>query len=134
MGDEQREDLWAVVLTFGGKYIGCFPKDYDKKAVLAAITRDSFVELSLAYEINTHNIPVPAGGGMQIMRQISSSPFISTYDEAPLYLVVTGVQFLSDMKEADRNRYKGLVEEAGKIAMEARARSAGLAIGGDRSA
>lgn len=136
METESDEGLWAVVYAAGGRYLGCVcttskPEGgvdaWQKSYLQEDINKKNFIKLMPSYDLTVQVIPIPLGGGkMGFQREVSAGPVGLTLEEAPLYVLPTAIQFFADMKPADRNRYKALVDSARELCLKARVAQAGI--------
>jgi hypothetical protein len=127
MGDEQEHNLWAVVVTAGGKFIGNIGAKTDNE-VLKVIKDGGFIKLYEACEVMVNLIPVPVEGGVQMRREVGATPFMMTLHGAPLHVKPVAVQFLDDMHELDAAGYKKLAGDAKKMADAVRLAMAGIKV------
>lgn len=126
MGSEQGENLWAVVLCNGTKYLGKVHSNeenhdlVENDLVSDMVSREP-TKFDEVYEVLTHSIPMPSSQGeMHMMRRVTAAPLVQTMHPTPTYLLVSGFQLFETMQPEDRTRYKGLVDAARKTAEEAR--------------
>jgi hypothetical protein len=125
------EKDWMLLLSGGRAYIGCTSSSRDD--VLQALSGSGLLVLEPAYEISVMNIPMQGPGGQVVVnKQIGAEPVLLSFEGSPFHLKPTGVCFFSGMKPGDRARYKGLVDQAEKLATAARADQAGLVLPGGK--
>ena len=137
MGTEQSKDLWAIVFTPGAKYIGTVTgyvdSKEDREKLLLNTSQGLTIHLSPAFEVTVNIITFQTQQGMQMHREVGAMPVIMTLKGAPLHILgANAVQFLSEMKEADQDGYKRLVQNAEKTAIEASAQRAGIKTSTDK--
>jgi hypothetical protein len=140
METEQDEDIWAVILTASGKFVGklTIPQlGIDTKlgrlarmvSAIRLMGEGEPLSFNPVYELNIHMIPVPVSANRVAMhREVTAVPFGLTLEPAPMHLCPTGLQFFEEMADNDKSRYTKLVEQAAKIAQEARASDAGITL------
>lgn len=131
MATESTEDLWAVVIagskTFIGKMTDRGEAPINIASVLEELVDGMLLRFDTAYEIVGMHIPVRGPNGEPtISKQISSEPFLLSFEGSPIYLKADAISFFPQMKDGDKNRYKMLVAQAEKIATDARASAAGI--------
>jgi hypothetical protein len=121
------DDKWALIFSGGRAYLGC------SRDGMSGAFHDALVSFNPIYEITVMNIPMQGPGGQVLFnKQISSEPVLLSFEGSPVYLKVSGFCPFSEMKPGDRARYKGLADQAEKLATAARADQAGLVLPGGK--
>jgi len=125
---EVRPDIWAVVLCGPKVYLGSIDAASPDEAKLL-LEHGRTIHIRPAYEVSVTLIPVRGPDGQPaISKQMSAEPFLLSLEGSGLLLIPTGLSLFCDMKAGDATRYKTLVDQAAKLAMNARAAQSGLAI------
>lgn len=89
--------------------------------------------LQMAYELTIHIIPMPTPNGVMLQKQIVCSPVLVTNDVSSLEFYGSfSVQRFSVLSTADVKRYIDLISGAEKMALELRAREAGIVMPGQQ--
>ena len=128
MGDEQEHDLWAVVVTAGGRFLGNITDCKDPQEAFDDIEAGKLIQLEDACEVMVNLIPVPVQGGVQMKREIGATPFMMTLHGAPLHVKPIAIQFLDDMHKLDAAGYKRLAGDAKKMAETVRLAMANIKV------
>lgn len=123
MDKQDNFDLWAVVISPGGKYLGVVG---DKQAALEAWKEHGHFYMREAYEFICMNMMQQTPRGPAISREIRALPLGSNRDVFPVYVKPTDIWFFADMKEADKKTYKDLVEGARAMQRSQKMTDAGL--------
>jgi hypothetical protein len=137
MGTEQVTDLWALVMTSNGKYLGVI-RTNNKVIHLNDLHTElmaGHVTLSPVFEFMVNLVPRQTPEGMALSREFGGMPVGMTLGGAPLHLYgVVAVQLFCEMKESDVDEYKRLVHDAEQLAKAASAQRAGIVLDGGRRA
>ena len=121
------ESVWAVVSTYNGIFLGrivdVFGGSYDFEGLLKSLSLTLPLKLQPAYELHNSLGIAPDG---KIMKNIIATHYMHTVHGAPLYIIATGLQLLSEMADADKTRYKKMVEGVEAQVDRMRAQDAGI--------
>lgn len=112
-------DAWAIVITAGGTLIGELPHEGFRSHM-----DEGIVEMQHFYELNASVGLMP--GGAAIQKSLIAMPFMGTELGAPIRVKPVGIQYLADMKPADKQRYKRLIEQAERQSEKTRASDVGI--------
>lgn len=112
-------NAWAIVLTAGGALIGRINHPESRSHL-----DEGTVELHEFYELNASVGMLPGGGGFQ--KTLFALPFMGTELGAPMTVKPVGIQYLADMKDGDKQRYKRLIDMAKQQSERTRAGDVGI--------
>ena len=112
-------DAWAIVLTAGGALIG----EIDHPGSRTHLKEGPLV-LQNFYELTASIGVLPGGGGFH--KTLMALPFMGTELGAPITVKPVGIQYLADMKDSDKQRYKKLIDIAQQHSEKTRASDAGI--------
>jgi hypothetical protein len=136
MASEPTKDLWALVLTSNRFFVGQLnpEKELSGDETMEFLGRvlelNEPVVLCPVFEISAMLVPVPSERGMVMQREVAASPVLVSFDDSPIHILPEAVSLFAEMKPEDRARYKRLVDQATRMAVNTRAAEAGLITAG----
>jgi hypothetical protein len=119
---------WAVITALTGKkYLGYFKESLTD--VVEAMEVNKPLKLHQAFEFTNAMMPVRGPNGEQGMNRLSqASPPNNCIAPDDMWVLIGDLQFFEDMEEVNRDRHKGLVEQAMAQSMQARMQASNIVI------